>query len=265
MEKGKLLGRGRQAEIYAWGEGEVVKLFYASFSAGSIEHEYRVTRLVWKAGLPVPAVKELIEIDGRTGIVYERIEGTSLLGQLRSHPWKLTRIARLLAELHAEIHRHALDDPGIPSLKDVLQNRIERAKQLEGPLRERALETLRRLPDGNGLCHGDFHPDNIILTASGPIVIDWPAVKRGDPFADAAMTSLLLRAGSPPEGSVQKALANTVRLIVHQVYMQTYLRLRNASAGEVMKWMLPVAAARLGENIPGESAALLRMISRAPA
>jgi Ser/Thr protein kinase RdoA (MazF antagonist) len=38
--------------------------------------------------------------------------------------------------------------------------------------RSQALERLNQLPDGDALCHGDYHPDNVLMTRNGPIIID---------------------------------------------------------------------------------------------
>lgn len=46
----------------------------------------------------------------------------------------------------------------------------------------------------------DFHPDNVLLAARGPVIIDWPDATRGQPLADVARTSLLLRLGGLPPG-----------------------------------------------------------------
>jgi aminoglycoside phosphotransferase (APT) family kinase protein len=41
--------------------------------------------------------------------------------------------------------------------------------------------------------HLDLHPANVVLTASGPAVIDWPNAGRGDGLADVATTWVILR------------------------------------------------------------------------
>jgi hypothetical protein len=35
------------------------------------------------------------------------------------------------------------------------------------------LALIERLRPGDGLCHGDLHPDNVIMTTEGPKLIDW--------------------------------------------------------------------------------------------
>ena len=60
MEKGPLLGQGRSAEVYAWGDHQVLKLFFSSWSPEWIEQEARVARVVHEAGLAAPALEGTI-------------------------------------------------------------------------------------------------------------------------------------------------------------------------------------------------------------
>jgi hypothetical protein len=68
---------GRIAEIFPWKENRVIKLFHARVSSKTVEREAR---------LPVPAVEEIIEIENRIGLVYQRIEGLSMLETLGKNP-----------------------------------------------------------------------------------------------------------------------------------------------------------------------------------
>ena len=58
---------------------------------------------------------------------------------------------------------------------------------------------LRRFSDGDAILHLDLHPDNVILTATGPMVIDWSNVAVGDPLAD-EMNTWMVMATSSPDG-----------------------------------------------------------------
>ena len=66
-----------------------------------------------------------------------------------------------LGELHADLHRrlHAIPAPsGTP---------------------------------GRVVVHGDLHPQNVIATDDGPVVIDWRNAKEGAPELDIAMTAII--------------------------------------------------------------------------
>ena len=47
--------------------------------------------------------------------------------------------------------------------------------------------------DGDKLCHGDFHPGNVLLTEKGAVVIDWMTASICNPWADMARTDLFAK------------------------------------------------------------------------
>ena len=69
----------------------------------------------------------------------------------------------------------------LPSLRDLVRTKIEVAADLPAELADFALEKLDALPDGDRLCHGDFHPGNILLGGDGPAVIDWTDAPAATP------------------------------------------------------------------------------------
>ena len=95
--KGPRIAQGRTAEVFLWKDSQILKLFLVGFPARLTEYEARVTGAVHDAGLPVPAVERVVEIDGRTGIVFERIDGTTIDGPQLAIPWIGTRYARIFA------------------------------------------------------------------------------------------------------------------------------------------------------------------------
>jgi aminoglycoside phosphotransferase (APT) family kinase protein len=50
-----------------------------------------------------------------------------------------------------------------------------------------------------------------MLTARGPVVIDWTNAARGDPELDVAKTWVLLKTGIPPGGPLFRAVAAVLR------------------------------------------------------
>ena len=62
---------------------EVLKLFYRSDALDTARTEAETTTLVYQKGLPVPRVSKVVEVDGRPGIVMERISGISMLTLLK--------------------------------------------------------------------------------------------------------------------------------------------------------------------------------------
>jgi len=261
-EKGPLIARGRTAEVFAWGDKQVLKLFLEGWPPGDAEREARSTQAVYDAGLPAPTVEGIVEVDGRKGIVFERVEGPSMLAELTSKPWKLVKLARLLAELQAQMHSCEL--PELLSQRSKLERDIQRAEVLPSNTKEAVLKVLEQLPDGNAVCHSDFHPDNIIMSSRGPIIIDWTDATRGNSMGDLARTWLLLRLAEVPSFIAMRWLINSIRALFYSIYWKRYRQLRPVFQEEMEAWQLPVMAVRLRENIPEERQRLLALTEARP-
>ena len=257
--RGPLIGIGREAEVFAWGDGGALKLFLTADQAADAEHEASVTQAVHDAGLPVPAVEGTVEVDGRPGIIFERVDGPSMLSELGRRPWQVRNLAHLLADLHLRVH--ACELPGLLSLKQMLEEWFRRDELLPASIRDAGQKALRLLPEGDILCHLDFHPDNIVMTSRGPVIIDWMTAKRGDRHADIAATSLLVRHGASVPGTARQWLMRAGRALFHSMYMKRYLDRQAVSPALIAAWRLPLAAVRLTDNIPGERDDLLVVIS----
>ena len=123
-------------------------------------------------------------------------------------------------------------------------------------IREKVVEQLDMLETGDRLLHGDFHPDNVMLTPGRkgfqPVIIDWPDATRGHPLADVARTSLLMQVGGLPQQPILRALVGLVRTAIHRVYLNTYFKLSPYPRAALEAWRLPVTFARLSEGIEPE-------------
>jgi len=47
------------------------------------------------------------------------------------------------------------------------------------------------------VCHGDLHPDNVVMTAAGPVLLDWDLLCLGPPAWDHSMLLRITRWGWP--------------------------------------------------------------------
>jgi aminoglycoside phosphotransferase (APT) family kinase protein len=167
---GPLLASGRDADIFECGPNLVLR---RSRDGRSIASEARIMLYLHTQGFPVPAVDEISE-DG-TDLVMERIQGKSMVEAIGGAPWTVRRQARVLAELHRDLHNVAPPDFLAPA------------------------------PVGRGdrVLHLDLHPLNVIIGPNGPVVIDWTNACVGDPNVDVALAWVLMSAGAIPGGRVR--------------------------------------------------------------
>jgi aminoglycoside phosphotransferase (APT) family kinase protein len=255
------IAEGREAEVFAWEPGIVLKLFRRSEWMHLATVELAAMNAVRDAGGPAPRGIEVIDVDGRPGLLMERVDGIDMLTQIGKQPWRVIRAGGIMGRLHATLNT-AEAPSAIGNLKDRLSWQISEVARVRADLGERGLAALEALPDDDRLCHGDFHPGNVILTASGPIVIDWPNATRGDAAADVARTLLLLRMGEiPPEAAALiRHLEKVGRWFLNRGYVGAYERSSRVERARIEAWMLPLAIARLSEGITEEHPRLLALI-----
>lgn len=257
-----LIGEGRTAEVFDIGDGLALKLFRAGFEDVA-DHEAGIARTITGLALPAPRLHRAMEEAGRKGLVYDRIDGESMLRRLFDNPMAIRRYAHMMAALQHAVHQRDAADR-LPPLKDRLRRDIGSAPGLDAERRAAVLARLDALPDGTRVCHYDLHPDNILLRGETPILIDWPNAVAGDPAADVCRTSLI--AGStilPPDTPhhLRGPIAR-FRESMQRQYLQEYLRLSGIAQAQVERWYAPVAAARMREAIDGEQPYLLACIDR---
>ena len=213
------------------------------------------------AGLPVPAVYDFVELDGRVGYVMDRIDGGPMLGTLMRQPWRMLSLIRQFGTLHARVHA-ATAPEGMTSSHARIEQRLEQLPDTDAALRHRAEALLASLPHGESLLHGDYHPLNLLMGASGPVLIDWPGATSGPAEADVARTSVLMAASTPPNGMplmlwLMSALRR--RLFIPR-YVAAYQQTQPLDLGQLRQWQVVHAIARLVEGPPEEADALRDLI-----
>lgn len=90
------------------------------------------------------------------------------------------------------------------------------------------------------------------MATQGPVIIDWTNATRGNPLADVARTSLLLRVPELPPVPKRWVVA-AVRSWFLGAYLQRYRQLAPCNEKDLTAWEPVIAAARLREQIPDEA------------
>jgi aminoglycoside phosphotransferase (APT) family kinase protein len=255
---GPRLAAGGTAELYAWQDDRILKLYWRGAALDAAEREAERARAAHAAGAASPAVYDVVTIEQRAGVVFERVHGPSMLEVLGDEPERAESLAQQLAQLQADFHgRRPLS---LPPLREHLIRRVNL-----GPLPARhkppVLTMLREFPDGEALCHGDLHPGNVLMTGGGARAIDWFDATAGNPAADFARTALLLQYGRLGGAGERQRTLEALRARFLAAYLECYEQLRPRTAQDLQQWFLPVAAARIAEPISGqERVTLLRVI-----
>jgi aminoglycoside phosphotransferase (APT) family kinase protein len=212
MQTGRLLGSGRTADVFVVDEEWVLRRYR---NGGDASAEVAVMSYLSNHGYPVPRVRPVAGRD----LVMERLFGPTMVEALQEGTIAPEEAGAILAGL---LHRlHAL------------------------PARVSADPTDRVL-------HLDLHPDNVMITPVGPMVIDWANAQEGPPALDWAMSALILAefaVGPLAEAPIARAiLASLLSHVDHEIDLEQSLAIRaaNPTLGRAEKQLLGEAGALVG-------------------
>ena len=194
---GEKIGEGAFADVHAWTPGQVVKLFKAGVPRQAAWYEARVTRAVFAAGCPAPEVFDEVTLEGRFGIVLQHFDGPTLYQHYRSGAMTFEQAGAILATLALSVHKTP-PPPDVLFLRDYMDASLRlNSGTLPKHFAAGILTLIERLPPGDGLCHGDLHPGNVIMTAGGPRLIDWTGTVRAPAAFDLGFSHVGLSENAP--------------------------------------------------------------------
>ena len=242
----KKIADGQTAEVFSLHGKKVLKLFRPGYTFDDVQLEAEKCALAFKQGLPTPQVIELVKIDKRQGIVFDKCSGSTMLERLRFQPNDLKVMAEMLAELHIRIHK--CSGKGLPSTHDSTGKKIDHATILDDTVRMHLQEKLAAISSGDSMCHGDFHPENVLLSDEGPVIIDWFDATMGLPVADLVRTILLIRFSKLPWDQEEVNAFKKYKASFLETYQERYLTLKPLPEQIIEQCFPIVAGARLSEN-----------------
>jgi aminoglycoside phosphotransferase (APT) family kinase protein len=206
------------------------------------------------ADLGYPAPRVLLAVTdsavlGAPFLLMERLSGRTLLET------RAVGMGAVLADL--QLRLHALDSAPLartlgPAFTldgylDALGARIDRGA-LDGLAPLLAWLRAHRPADGAlAICHGDFHPQNVIVDRGGLTgVLDWPNALVADPAFDVASTLNILRfvpAGLTSMPPALRGLARLFQPLLAHRYLGRYRRRRSIDDARLAYYQ-PAAALR---------------------
>jgi aminoglycoside phosphotransferase (APT) family kinase protein len=175
FDPGPRIGSGRSADVFSLGVDRVVRRYRDGHDA---VEEAEFMKLLATEGYPVPQVFDSAGPD----IVMARLDGSTMLKALSRQPWKIEEMAKLLASLQRRLNTIA-PPAGLPI----------------------------RFGEPESVLHLDFHPENVMLTSSGPFVIDFSNAAAGPAGADIAQSWIIMATSSIPGSLVKQSVGGLGR------------------------------------------------------
>lgn len=235
MKLDKIIAVRANKTIYRDGD-LAIKVFDGSFPKSDILNEALNQARVEEAGLNVPALVEVLKIEGRWAIVSEYIPGKTMQQLMDENPAKIDEYLKLFVKIQLEMHSRKA--PLLSKLQDKMHRKIS-ASNFDATTRYELHTRLDSMPRHDKVCHGDFNPSNIIISDSGaPYILDWSHATQGNASADAARTFLLFH------------LAGEADLA--ERYLNLFCAQSDTAKQYVQKWIPIVAASQSVKGKPEE-------------
>lgn len=242
----ELIAQRKNKEIYVDND-KVIKLFVEDHSQSDILNEaLNQSRVDEYSNLNVPKLVEVRKLENRWAIVSERVEGKTISQMMKEQPEKTDEYLNLFVDVQLTILSNEV--PLLNRIKEKFTRKLENATNIDENTKYELLQRLQGMKNHNKLCHGDYHPSNVIVKEDGTVyVIDWAHVTQGNASADAARTFLLF------------SIDNNVELA--EKYLNLFANKSGIEKSHIQRWIPIVAATQMTKNIPEEQEFLSKWIN----
>jgi hypothetical protein len=179
---------------------------------------------------PGPRVYEILLVNGRYGLRMDRVKGKLMLEELRD-PVRCKNVLDVLVDLQCRIQKYD-KLRWLPDLKQRFHYDLVLSERLSTDRKKNLLGILDGLPDGQALCHCDFHAGNVFFDGAEYTIIDLLQVSRGDPAGDAACSY---------------AAYNFIDREIAEYYLNRFCDKSGVSGNCVRQWLRVYAGTMLGQ------------------
>ncbi|HGH7177268.1 TPA: aminoglycoside phosphotransferase family protein [Bacillus wiedmannii] len=244
MNLGNPIAKGNTAEIYLY-DTKVVKLFNEYLPDTESMNEAKKQKYAYSCGLSVPNVFEVTKIKNRQAIIMEYIKGDSIGDLLLNNLNEAEHYINICVNEQKKIHAIRVNTDEIESMRERVEPQIKSVYKLDEQQKENILNTLASIKFEPRLCHGDFHPFNLILSEKNVNIIDWVDACSGDIRADVFRTYLLYA-----QSYIELA----------EMYLQIYCSNTDLTRDEIFQWAPIIIAARFSEKVSPQNEVYLNRL-----
>ncbi|MCM1544194.1 MAG: aminoglycoside phosphotransferase family protein [Ruminococcus sp.] len=231
MDFGKEIAVRENKTVYR-DNNRTIKVFAENYPKSFIMNEAHNQAIIEEAGMNVPAILEIKQVENKWMVVSEYFEGESLDSLMRNNPEKIDEYLELFVDLQVEFHK--IRSTALTRLRDRVNRQI-RQSDLQATTRFDLYTKLEAMPRHHKICHGDFNPSNVIVGTDGKAyILDWSHATQGNSSGDAAMTYLLFRLDSEDE--------------LAEKYLELFCKKAGKDINYVKRWIPIVAAAHSVES-----------------
>lgn len=241
------IGAGACGEVYRLDDETIIKLYYPHVSKETIELEKSLAKKAFVMGVPTAISYDIVDCDGRTGVVYELIKSKTIGELIREDESRLEEYVAMYADVCRQIHSITAEPGILPTFKDLNREDIPKVVEITDEERQLLYDFLDMLPDPMNCLHGDLNINNIMVQNGECCLIDMGEFSTGTPMFDISRIIFSMEFATPDEeeyNSFYKMPQSTVTRIL-RLFLRDYFgcdTLEEAAAkNPEVEWLYPLA------------------------
>lgn len=241
------IGAGACGECYRLDDETIIKLYYSKVSEDEIENEKKLAKKAFVMGVPTAISYDIVESEGRTGVVYELLNCKTLAELIREEPENLEKYVDMYVNVCKQIHEIDGEGQDLPSFKDANREDIKKVTGITDEERGYLYHFLDIVPDSNYCIHGDLNLNNIMVQNGECCLIDMGEFSTGLNLFDLSRILFSFKYVPNPEDTIHdfyKLPMDTIHTI-HKIFFTKYFG--SDDMEEVIKkdptveWLEPLA------------------------
>ena len=190
----EVIGAGGHGKVYQLDAETILKVYHDNSPLSLIEREREYAKNAFLQGVPSAIAYDVVECEEGYGVVFEMAGATTLSRMIMEHPDRLPEFAVKFGNLLKLLNQTEADPELYGDIRSIYMERAEKAGHyFTGEENAQIKKMLQSIPDGRGMVHGDYHPNNVMVQADGELIlIDMADISRGNELFDVGGTFLTM-------------------------------------------------------------------------
>ncbi len=241
------IGAGACGEVFRLDDETIIKLYYPHVKKEEIEKEKELSKKAFVLGVPTAISYDIVEADGRTGVVYELINSKTLCELIREDESRLEKYVSLYADVCKQIHSIRVGPNELPSFKELNRPDIQNITGITDEERQYLHTFLDMLPDAPTCVHGDLNINNIMVQDGECCLIDMGEFSTGISMFDISRILFSMRYAAADIDKFntfykmpQETVARILKLFMREYFGTDTLQEAERSNPDVL-WLYPLA------------------------
>lgn len=182
----EVIGKGGHGHVYRIDNETIVKVYHDNSPQEVIDRERVNVKNAFVQGISCPIAFDVVNTEEGLGVVLELVGAKTLSSFIMENPDKLDEYSVKFGQLIKKIGSTTLNISGADNIADIYRHRIELGKPyFTDEEYNICIRMLEAIEPRNTMIHGDLHPNNVMITSDGELVlIDMADISSGNPVFD---------------------------------------------------------------------------------